>query len=331
MPKITWIKISFKKYGGTIYGEKAMAALSKVCQVEAKNIVSGRLFSRYLKPLEWLWGLVSLKGQSDLWIRDDFYAIALQIFDRTRGRKMAVVYHIDSSTFPWPLRPFVKLIEKIFYWQVKKNNAVLTIADYWRTHFLAKDCRRVYKISPAFDLSQFDVAEEEVEQFKKKYGFSEKPIVYLGNCQKAKGAVEAYKALNDLDVHLVTSGREQVKIPARNMNFSYREYLTLLKASVVVITMSKFNEGWCMTSHEAMLLSTPVIGSGKGGMKELLEGGKQIICQDFKELKAKVEDLLSNPQKREELGKSGYQFAKTFTLERFEKEWLEVVKDLKIC
>ena len=101
--------------------------------------------------------------------------------------------------------------------------------------------------------------------------------------------------------------------------------LALLKASLVVVTMSKIKEGWSITTHEAMLLKTPVIGSGLGGMKELLEGGGQIICQEFKNLKEKVEYLLEHPEIRERMGENGYNFAKNFTKERFEKNWLNLI------
>ena len=92
--------------------------------------------------------------------------------------------------------------------------------------------------------------------------------------------------------------------------------------------MSKFKEGWCRTAHEAMLLKTPVIGSGLGGMRELLKGGGQIICKDFKNLKGKVEYLLSHPDTRKKTGEDGYSFAKKFTLEKFEKEWLNLIQEI---
>ncbi len=80
-----------------------------------------------------------------------------------------------------------------------------------------------------------------------------------------------------------------------------------------------------MTTHEAMLCKTPVVGSGLGGMKELLEEGGQIRCADAKELKSKVEYLLNHAQEREKIGAMGYNYAKDFTLEKFKKEWLYVV------
>ena len=86
--------------------------------------------------------------------------------------------------------------------------------------------------------------------------------------------------------------------------------------------MSKFKEGWNRTAHEAMLCKTPVIGSGLGGMRELLEGGGQIICEDFGDLKERVCYVLEHP----ELGEAGYGFAKQFTVKRFEEEWLNLIE-----
>lgn len=328
MKKIAWIRISSRRYGGAIYGEKVREILAKYYDFKVKNVTAGFLSWKYLKPLEWFWGLMKLRGESDLWIRDDFYSIALQSLNKTKGKKLAIIYHLDSSVFPLILRPLLFLLEKFFYLNLKKVDAILTISDYWQNHFFKKGYQNVYKISPSFDLTEFNISAKEVREFKKRYNLEEKPIIYLGNCQKAKGVGESYQVLKDLDAHLVTSGEQLVKIPARNFNLEYRDYLKLLKASSIVVTMSKFKEGWCMTAHEAMLLKTPVIGSGLGGMRELLEGGKQIICPDFSKLKEKVEYLLNNEGERKKIGEDGYNFAKNFTIERFKEEWLNLIKKL---
>lgn len=329
MKKITWIRLSSKRrYGGTIYGEKVRKILSSHYQLETVDMSSGFFGWRYSKPLRWFLNSIKLKGKSDLWIRDDFFSIALQPLSKTQGKNLAIVHHINSSVFPLLLRTFLFFLEKLFYFNLKKNDAILTISQYWQDHFLERGYRNVFKIYNSFDLNEFNVSEKEVVNFKKRYHLEGKPIIYIGNCQRVKGVVESYQALKDLDVHLVTSGRQQVKIPARNLEIEYGDYLKLLKASSVVITMSKFKEGWCRTAHEAMLLKTPVIGSGKGGMGELLEGGKQIICENFGLLKEKVEYLLNNLEKRKEIGEKGYNFAKNFTLERFKKDWLELMNNI---
>jgi glycosyltransferase involved in cell wall biosynthesis len=322
---IGWIEISQKKYGGIVYNDLAREALSRgfdldliVCQAKIfKNL-------RYFKIPESFFWLSKLKGKKDLWIRD-FYSTITLSFDKTQGKNLVMVHQVDFSTFPLISRPIFFFLKKIFYRNLKKADGIVTVSEYWKNHFLEKGYKNVYKIYNGFDLSNFNISDEEVLEFKKRYNLSEKPIIYLGNCQKAKGVVESYKALKDLNAYLVTSGRRQVKIPARNFEIEYRDYLCLLKASSVAITMSKFKEGWCRTLHEAMLLKTPVIGNGAGGMQELLEGGNQIICENFNQLKDKVKYLLNQPEIRKKMGESGYNFAKNFTLERFQKDWLDLI------
>ena len=102
----------------------------------------------------------------------------------------------------------------------------------------------------------------------------------------------------------------------------------LLAVSDVVVTMSQLPEGWCRTAHEAMLMRTSVIGNGIAGMRELLEGGGQIICKYIEMLPSLIRQLLSDQKKREEMGASGYMFAKQFTKERFQKEWVELLKNV---
>ena len=140
--------------------------------------------------------------------------------------------------------------------------------------------------------------------------------------------VNTYEALKDLNVFLITTGRKDVDIPAKHFDLSYSEYLKLLTASSLVVTMSQFKEGWCRTTHEAMLCKTPVIGSGAGGMKELLEGGGQIICDDFSVLKEKVREILMDKNYRNQLGEKGYDYAKNFTIDKFNQEWISVIKDI---
>jgi glycosyltransferase involved in cell wall biosynthesis len=74
-----------------------------------------------------------------------------------------------------------------------------------------------------------------------------------------------------------------------------------------------------------MILKTPVIGSGAGGMKELLEGGNQIVCEDFGNLRENVERLLGDSRLREKMGQDGYNYTKNFTKERFEESWLNII------
>jgi len=325
---IGWLEISKRKYGGVVYNEEARHALKKSFDLET-IFFEPKIFKnlKYLRIPESLFYLCFLKGKKDFWIRD-FYSTLTMPFDRTSGKNIVAVHHDDFSGFPIIARPIFKIAQQIFYRNLKKVDAIVAVSEYWRKYFLEKGYKNVYKIYNAFDSAEFDISATEVEDFKKRYNLTQKPIVYLGNCQRAKGVVDAYNELKGLDVYLVTSGRPMVKISAINLNLDYRDYLRLLKASSVVLTMSKFKEGWCRTAHEAMLCKTPVIGSGLGGMSELLEGGKQIICPDIKSLKDKVIFLLNNTEARKKMGEEGYNFAKDFTKEKFQEDWINLINKI---
>ena len=319
--------VSSKKYGGLIYGEQSREALSKNFDLDFINIEGKYFKNKYLKAIESLFYLSKLKKKKDLWIRDFFSTLTMPI-DKTHSKNLVIVHHVGFANLPLIFRFPYFILEKIYYHNLKKMDAIVVISEYWKNYFLEKGYLNVYKIYCRFDLNNFNISEQEVADFKKKNKLDGKPIIYLGNCQRSKGVVESYNALKDLDVYLVTSGRRQVNIPAINFNYNYREYLKLLKASSVAVTMSNIKEGWSITTHEAMLLKTPVVGSGKGGMRELLEGGKQIICEDFKNLTKKVEYLLKNPEERKQMGQDGYDYAKDFTVERFEQSWVEIIKKI---
>lgn len=329
MKKIGIIEIYSKRYGGIIYTQQVKEVLSKEFNLESVNL-EAKFFKkrRYLKFLESFYYILKLRGEKNIWIRD-FYSTLLLSKKRTKGKNLTIAFHIDFLKMPTLASVPHFLAEKLFFYkQLKRVDAIVTISEPWKNYFLEKGYKNVYKIYCGFDLDNFNITEEEISEFLKKYKLEGKPIIYLGNCQRVKGVVDSYRALKDLNAYLVTSGRRQVNVPTLNFDLDHRSYLKLLKASSVVITMSKFKEGWCMTAHEAMLCKTPVIGSGLGGMQELLEGGKQIICKDFKQLKEKVDFLLKNSEQRSVMGENGYNFAKNFTMERFKKEWVDLVKNI---
>ncbi|MEK7663909.1 MAG: glycosyltransferase family 4 protein [Patescibacteria group bacterium] len=328
METIGLINIFSKRSGGNIYKNQVINTLSGTFDVEYVNLEANYFKNRYLKSLESFIKLLFFRGKKDLWIRDFYSTITLNK-KNTRGKNLTLIFHIDFSGFRLIPRLLLPLLEKTFFYiQVKRADATVVISEYWKNYFLEKGYKNVCKIYCGFSMNNFNITAEEVSEFKKKYKLEGKPIVYLGNCQKPKGVVDAYEALKDLDVYLVTSGRKEVEVPTLNLDLDYKNYLILLKASSVVVTMSKFKEGWSMTTHEAMLLKVPTIGSGMGGMRELLENGGQIICTDFKELKQKVEYLLNNSEERKKIGQIGYNYAKDFTIERFNQEWLDLINNV---
>ncbi len=307
------------KYGGSVYENKVREVVSEHFNVETKNLFSKKDF------LFKAWR-ISKRKDVDVVIRNLDASLFL---NKKPVKNIVVVHHIDYSFAPFLIKFVFFFLTPLILKNLRKSDAIVVVSNYWKNYFEKKGYKNIHLIYNAFDIEEFNISEEEVLEFKKKYKLEGKPIIYLGNCQKAKGVVESYNALKDLDAHLVTSGNKAVKIPAINLNLSYKEYLILLKASSIVVTMSKFKEGWNRTAHEAMLSKTPVIGSGKGGMQELLEGGKQIICHDFHCLEEKVKYLLNNFEVGKEMGENGYNFTKDFTIDRFKKDWLNLINKLK--
>ena len=314
--------------GGGAYEKNVYDAIKKEYSTEFRNIYLPNSRYKFLR----LYGLVkcilNFSGEKDVWIRD-FKATAIMSYDKTEGKTISIFHHYDPSPpmFGWVNRKLYGILLNKFFSNARDIECVVTVSDYWKEYLIQKEISNVIKIPNAFNFNDFIFNEEELASFKVSHGFDEdRPIIYLGNCQEVKGAVHAYRELKDMDAYLVTSGTREVEIPTINLELNYRDYLRLLKCSNVVITMSLFNEGWCRTAHEAMLCGTPVIGSGRGGMKELLEGGSQIICENFSDLASNVEYVLQN----RELRGLGYHYAyqEQFSLEYFEREWINLIKSI---
>jgi len=306
------------KYGGNVYESMVEKFLSEKFDVQSEVFSSKKDF------LLNAWK-VNARKDVDVVIRNlDFSLFS----NKYPVKNVAIVHHIDYSFAPFLIKTIFSFLLPTILRRLRKFDKIVVVSKYWENFFRKRGYNNVHLIYNAFNLGDFNISDKEVLDFKRRHKLESKPIIYLGNCQKAKGVVQSYNALKDLDVYFVTSGEKTVSIPAINLNLSYREYLILLKASSIVVTMSQFKEGWNRTAHEAMLVKTPVIGSGKGGMRELLEGGKQVVCPDFYSLREKVEYLLRHLEARKRMGEDGYNFAKNFTMEIFREKWLKLIKKL---
>ncbi|MBI4832108.1 MAG: hypothetical protein HY801_11285 [Candidatus Lindowbacteria bacterium] len=308
--------------GGRAYREAVFAALRKKYDLEVFAAFPG---DRGIIPsarLRRILAIVRVKKSKNLWVRD-FYPIVALSLRRNSGKNIGLFLHMQTEGEEFDL--LGRAMQCLFLRNIRKCDCVVSIAGYWRDHLHGLGIRNVRVIRSGMDLSLFQFEGGEVEAFCRKHGLTGAPIVYVGNCRRSKGVIEVYEALKEKGYHLVTSGEPDVELPCPNFRLSYHEYLLLLKASSVVITMSKFREGWCRTAHEAMLCRTPVIGSGAGGMAELLEGGKQLVCRDIRELPRMVQMAITQ---KERLGEEGHKFASTLTIERFKSEWLALIEEL---
>jgi len=222
-----------------------------------------------------------------------------------------------------------RFTEKQIVRKLTTASAVVCVCEYWEKRLRALGIDSVRIIPNGFAIPEFEFKQDEIEGFKERLGLGHRPLVFLGDYEVAKGGPQAYEALKGIEVDFVASSRRSYSHPGvRLMFLERRDYLLLLKVATVVITMSQFDEGWCRIAHESMLCATPVIGSGRGGMGELLAKGGQIVCSDFADLRSVVTELLDNDSRRMEIGGRGRAFANEFTVERFRSLWIELVQEL---
>jgi len=312
--------------GGGIYERNIYDAIHDEFSTEFRGVYVPRHRFKLLRLYGLVRNILNFAGGSDIWIRD-FKSTATMSYDKTSGKTVSVFHHYDPSVFSWANKKLYQILLRKFISNAKHIEAVVTVSDYWKDYLIRNEINNVVKIPNAFNFGDFIFEDAEISAFKTSHGLDEdRPIVYLGNCQEAKGAVQAYRALKDMDAYLVTSGSREVEIPAIHLELNYLDYLRLLESSNVAVTMSLFEEGWCRTAHEAMLCGTPVIGSGRGGMKELLEGGSQIVCENFSVLPWYVESVLQD----QKLGELGYQYAhqEQFSLDYFKRKWLDLIREV---
>ena len=207
---VGWINITIRRSGGFRYEDWVRQGLAPFFDVELKDISWSSLNKRLrqLKPFLWLVGLVALwfAKPKDVWVRGDIVSCILPLW--TRRKNILMIHHIDPTVWPFWQRTLYRFLEGFIYRNAKKADAVVTISNYWQKHFVDRGFKRVYKIYNCFPVEEYNVSEQEVLDFKKKFQLEGKPIVYIGNCQREKGVVIAYEALKDLPVYLVTSGQK---------------------------------------------------------------------------------------------------------------------------
>lgn len=306
--------------GGNAYEFHAMQALSKTFDLRLDPSTVQRRTER--SPLYWL-RMRRHQPKADLVVKD-LAALTLGALG-TAGVEVAMVHHIDfdlrqsSLKHQWYFDRFMRRLPRM--------DAVVTVSQYWADEIRKLGCRRVEVIYNAFDIGEFTFDQQEVQAFLDAHQIpTDRPLVYIGNAVREKGVVEVYEALKGEGYTLVMTGRRnEVDLPVHFFTLERPDYLRLLHACDVVITMSTLLEGWNRVAHEAMLCRTPVIGSGIGGMRELLEGGRQRIVSDVARLPDAVRGVLDE---KEELGRQGYAFAKRFDAAYFEEAWTVFVAGL---
>ncbi len=308
------IDLNNKSYGGRLYENEIVRLLSDDFEFKREFMLKYKI--KILNTFHILWLIIRYKY---------FFKGVLLLTNQTtffagkQSRNIVVIHHIENFQSGSFVNRFQAYCDNYFFRHTDRFKTVVTVACIWRDKLIKAHVRDVRVIYNSFEASNYTFSKEEIDAFKRKYNLIEKPVVYLGNCQRKKGVLESYNSLKDEDYHLVTSGLRLVDVPAINLNLQFDEYKLLLASSDVVLTMSKFAEGWNRTAHEASLCGKPVIGSGMGGMHELLEMANQTETTDYTRLPQLIKERLNKSYSvPEDLLRLNYEYFKT--------EWLKVLE-----
>lgn len=288
--KVVKIDINDKVYGGRVYENEMIALLDK--DVEFERVFIMKYKFKPLNAFRLLWLIIKYR-----FLFNGILLLTNQttFFAGKKSKNIVVAHHIERNLGNSPSEHFQRYCDNYLFRNTDRYTIVIAVAECWKREFVNAGFKDVRVIYNSFDQSEYSFTPEVISDFKNRYCLDERPLIYLGNCQKKKGVVESYEALKSEGYQLVTSGRKLVDIPAVNLNLPFADYKLLLAASDVVLTMSKFTEGWNRTAHEASLCGTPVIGTGTGGMHELLEIAGQSETKDYSKLPVIIKERLSKP------------------------------------
>jgi glycosyltransferase involved in cell wall biosynthesis len=306
--------------GGNAYDVQAALALKRHFDVAVDPVA----IRKREHVLRYWWRMSRYRAEADLLIMEPFPIV----YGRRspRQRSIAMIHHID---------PVIRSSSRYHRWYfdrlIRRTCAcdlVVTVSGYWRDYFLAQGCKRVEVIYNAFDPALYRDPEFDALAFRNRFSIPEdRPLVYIGNAIREKGVYEVYDALKDQPYHLVMTGavNRAPDLPVQYLKLDRADYRGLLRSSDVVIAYSRMIEGWNRIAHEALLSGTPVVGSGTGGMHELLTGAGQPEVSDAAGIRQAVERVLAD---RAEFAANGWEYVRRFDPDYFDRRWKEVVEQV---
>jgi len=243
---------------------------------------------------------------------------------------ISIAHHYDPEVFKGIRKIYIKFSNWLFILQRSRVNLVVSCSKYWSEYYRKKGFQYTETILNGFDidLMKKSVSNLDANLILKRFDLVSKNYIHLGSYGPAKGQKIAIKFLKKFNLPMVATNSAKLPLDSdlkdlKFINASFEEYNVLLKHARAVICMSEFKEGWCRVLHEAAIHSTPILGSGLGGMNELLEIGgfkpssSETLYDDFRALM--LNKSISNEK---------FDPYRTFTLEKFYTSWRHCIKKI---
>jgi glycosyltransferase involved in cell wall biosynthesis len=242
---------------------------------------------------------------------------------------ISISHHYDPSVFNGIRKLYIKLSHWLFISQRSKVKVVVSCSKYWSQYYKKKGFQNTKTIFNGFDINSMDQSLVNLDNdlVLKRFNLTSKNYLHLGSYGPAKGQRTVIKCFRNSSLPMVAtnSGKPSLDSNLKDIKFinaSFEEYNVLLKNAKAVICMSEFKEGWCRVLHEAAIHRTLILGSGLGGMSELLDIGG-FKTSSIKTLNEDFEDLIALPVQNNK-----FDLYRTFTLEKFCLSWRHCINKI---
>ncbi len=202
----------------------------------------------------------------------------------------------------------------------------------------ANGLRRVSVVRAGLDAERFDAGGWSAARFRAHLGLADEPLIFFGGrLHRDKGdqaALEALAAVEPrLKAKLVIAGERRLfgprlEVAAARLGVQDRvvlagwldrdQILGAYRACGVVLVPSLYPDPFPTINLEAMAMARPVVGTCFGGTPEAVQDGRTGFIVDPRrprEVAAKIEGLLSDPELARRLGRAGRdRLARDFSL-----------------
>jgi glycosyltransferase involved in cell wall biosynthesis len=313
--------------GGNIYNRMVFDVLKNrgfdIVEKKAYTPYHGKGFT-YLNALyAYLGSATSAYSRSvELDIMD--YSAASWCSRRHRAKRVIIMFHFDLEETK------KKKKHQFFFNRFLKNaqNAqIVVISQYWKNYLSSLGLNNIEVIYCAYDVPRYKQYISK-QHFLQKFGLPDKPIIYLGKNSKPK-TLNAYKIVKSLenDYLIITTGPKKEFNGPVHLDLDFNAYSSLLHFCTVTLLLPKFSEGWSRIAHESLICGTPVIGNGRGGMRELLEKTNQIISDENQP--AEIHRLIKKiTASAERVRQKDSLYVRQFDLKYFGQHWETLIENL---
>jgi glycosyltransferase involved in cell wall biosynthesis len=247
-----------------------------------------------------------------------------------------------------------------FFLQVERFMALITdrliaLTQGERNDYMALwvgDPGRIVTIHSGVDVDRYMQAKVNVQEKRRSLGLNTEGLVIgtVGWLLPIKGSMYLLKAMEEVwkgypDTSLIYVGKGDLErelreeasrlgVSERVSFLGWRDDIPEIMHILDIFVLPSLNEGMGRVLVEAMAAGRPVIASNVGGIPDLVIQGKNgllVPAADIKALARRIECLISDPDKRKEMGEKGRKMAIRFgsdsMVQKIDQLYLELLRE----